>query len=147
MASLFKKTEVELDLLTDFDMLLMIEEGIRGEICQAVYRYAKANNKYMKNYDESFKSSYLEYLGANNLYEWAMSQKPPVNNFKWVEDLTKFNKSFIKNYDKKSDEGYILEVDVEYPKDLFNLHKDLIFLPKREKINKCKKLICSKENK
>ena len=147
MASLFKNTKVELDLLTDIDMLLMIEEGIRGEMCQAVYRYAKANNKYMKNYDKRKIVSYLMYLDANNLYGWAMSQKLPVNNFKWVEDLLKFNESFIKNYDENSDEGYILEVDVEYPKELFNFHKDLPFLPKREKINKCKKLICSKENK
>ena len=76
-----------------------------------------------------------------------MFQKLPVNNLKWVEDLVKFNENFIKNYDENSDEGYILEVDVEYPKELFNLHKDLPFLPKREKINKCKKLICSIESK
>ena len=78
-----------------------------------------------------------------------MSQKLPADGFKWVEedDLSKFNESFIKNYDENSDKGYILEVDVEYPKKLFNLHKDLPFLPKREKINKCKKLICSIEDK
>ena len=87
------------------------------------------------------------YLDANNLYGWAMSKKRPVNNFKWVEDLLKFNEKFIKSYDENNDEGYILEVDVEYPKELFNLHKDLPFLPKREKINKCKKLICSIESK
>ena len=104
---------------------------------QAVYRYAKANNKDMKNYDKSIDSSYLLYLDANNLYGWAMSKKLPVNNFKWVEDLSKFNESFIKNYDENSDERYILEVDVEYLKESFNLHKDLTFLPKSEKINKC----------
>ena len=76
-----------------------------------------------------------------------MPQKLPVNNLKWVEDLVKFNENFIKNYDENSDEGYVLEVDVEYPKELFNLHKDLPFLPKSEKINKCKKLICSIESK
>ena len=108
-----------------------------------VYRYAKANNKYMKNYNKSIKSSYLKYLDVNKLYGWAMSQKLPANNFKWIEDLLKFNENFIKNYYENSDEGYIREVDVEYPKELFNLHKDLPFLPKREKINKCKKLICS----
>ena len=77
-----KKTEVELGLLRDIDMLLMVEEGIRGGICQAIYRYAKGNNKYMKNYNKSIKSSYLKYLDKHNLYSQAMSQKPPLNNFK-----------------------------------------------------------------
>ena len=80
-----KKTEVKLELITDYDMLLMIEKGIRGGICQAAHRYAKANNKYMKNYDKNIESSYIEYLDANNLYGWAMSQKLPVKGFKWVK--------------------------------------------------------------
>ena len=73
-----KKAEVKLVLLTDYDMLLMTEKGIRCGICQAVHRYAKASNKYMKNYDKKIESSYIEYLDANNLYGWAMSQKLPV---------------------------------------------------------------------
>ena len=114
-------------------MLFMVGEGIRGGMYQAVYWYAKANNKYIKNYNKTIESSYLEYLDADNLYGWAMSQKFPVNSFKWVEDLLEFNESFIKDYDENSDKGYILEVDAEYPKELFNLHKDLPFFPKREK--------------
>ena len=64
----FKKNGVKLELLTDIDMLLMIENSIRGGMCQAIYRYAKSNNKYMKNYYKNQESSYLEYLDANNLY-------------------------------------------------------------------------------
>ena len=78
----FKKTEVKLELLTDIDMLLMVEKGIRGGICHAIHRYAKANNKYMKIYDKNTKSSHLMYLDAKNLYGWAMSQKRPVGGFK-----------------------------------------------------------------
>ena len=89
------------------------------------------------------------YLDANNLYQRAMSQKLPVNGFEWVEKSPEFDECFMKNYDKNSDKGYIVEVKVEYPKNLFNLHKDISFLPKRKKTEKCKKLVCNiygKEN-
>ena len=96
-----KNTGVKLKLLTDIDVLLMIENSIRGGMCQAIHRYAKANNKYMKNYDKNQESSYLEYLDVNNLYGWAkkikMCKKLPVNDFKWVTKLDKFNEDFIKN--------------------------------------------------
>ena len=68
-------------------MLLMVEKGIRDGICQSIYRYAKANNKYMKNYVKSIESSFKEHLDASNLYGWVMSQKLPVNGFKWVKNL------------------------------------------------------------
>ena len=77
-----KKTNTTLELLTDYDMLLMVEEGIRGGICHSTHRHARASNKYMKNYDENKESSYIQYLDVNNLYGWAMSQKLPVNGFK-----------------------------------------------------------------
>ena len=129
-------------------MLLMIEEGIRRGICQSTHRYAKANNKYMKNYDKKIESSYLTYLGANNLYGWSMSQKLPVNGFMWYSEyLSDFNEDFIKNYKENSDEGYFLEVDIEYPKQLFGSHKELRFLPERRKLEKVEKLVCSTEDK
>ena len=80
-----KKTGVKSELLIDYDMILMIEKGIRGGICQATHRYAEANNEYMKNDDKNIESSYIEYLDANNLYGLAMSQKLPINGFEWVK--------------------------------------------------------------
>ena len=80
------------------------------------------------------------YLGVNNLYAWATSQKLLVDGFKWKQNA---NKKFIRNYDEDSDKGYIFEVDAKYPKRLNNLHNDLPFLPERMKINKCNKLVCN----
>ena len=91
-----KKTKVEVELLTDIDMLLMVEKRTGGGICQSVHRDAKGNNKCMKNYNKDAISSYLMYLDAKNWYGWAMSQKLPVNGFKWVEKLSRFNEIFIK---------------------------------------------------
>ena len=93
-----KKTNIELELLTDYDMLLMVEEGIRGGICHSIHRYAKANNKYMKNYNNNEESSYIQYLDVNNLYGWAMSKKLPGNGFKWAEDTSEINEEFIKKF-------------------------------------------------
>ena len=135
-----KKTEIELELLTDNDMLNVFEKEICGGICQATYRYAKANNKYMKNYDKNKESSFLIYDDANNLYGWSMCKKLPVGDFKCVDD-------FIKNFDEESDIGYRFVVDVEYPKNLHKLHSDLPFLPERMKINKCDKLVCNLNDK
>ena len=143
-----KKTNVELELLTDYEMLLMAEEGIRGGICHSIHRYAKANNKCMKNYNNKEESSYIQYLHANNLYGWAMSKKLPVNGFKWIETAEPvINEDFIKNYDENNDKGYIFEVDVKYPKRLHDLHSDLPFLSELMEVNKCKKLVCNLFNK
>ena len=128
-----KKTNIELELLTDYDMLLMVEEGIRGGICHSIHRYAKANNKYMKNYNNNEESSYIQYLDANNLYGRAMSKKISVNGFKWTDNNI-INEEFIKNYNENDKKGYILEVDVKYPKKLHDLHSDLPFLPERMEI-------------
>ena len=80
---MLKKKKKNFELLTDIDMLLIVKKGIRGGTCHAIHRYAKANNKYIKNYDKSKDSSYLMYLDANNLYGWTMSQILPADNFKW----------------------------------------------------------------
>ena len=144
-----KKTGVKLELTTDYDMILMAEKGIRGGICQVTHRHTKANNKYMKNYNKNIESSYIEYLDANNSYGWAMSQTSPVNDFKWVkkEQLSNFNEDSIKNYDENGNIGYFFEVDIDYPKELFNLHKELSFLPECKKVDNAEKLICDIEDK
>ena len=95
-----KKTNVELELLTDYDMLLMVEEGIRGGICHAVQRYAHAHNKYMKDYDRKKKPSYIQYLDANNVYGKAMTEKLTVRGFKWVNDISEIDEDFVKDYNK-----------------------------------------------
>ena len=140
MASVLKKTNVKLELLTDIDTLLMIEVGIRGGMCQSLHRYGKANNKYMKNYNRSIESSYLMYLDA-------VSKKLPVNSFKWENDLSRFNENFIKNYNKNGDVGFFLGVDTEYPKQLWSSHEDVSFLPERKKLEKVEQRVCSIEDK
>ena len=142
-----KKTNVELELLTDYDMLLMVEEGIRGGICHAVQRYAHANNKYMNDYDKKKKSSYIQYLDANNLYGKAMTEKLPVKGFRWMENISIIDEDFVKVYNKNDNKGYILDVDVDYPSKLQNLHSDLPFLPERMVINNTKKLVCNLNDK
>ena len=133
MASVLKKTNVNLELLTDINMLLMIEAGIRGGMCQLVHRYTKANNKSMKKYDKNIESSYLIYLDAKYLYGLVMPQKLHANGFEWKDDLSRFNETFIKIYNENSDIGYSPEINVEYPKKLFSSHKDLPFLAERKK--------------
>ena len=128
-------------------MLLMIEKGIIGGICHAVYRYAKANNKYMKDDDKDKKSPYLKYWDVNNLYGSSMSQKLPVNNFECIKDTSQFNKDLIKNYTEESYKGYFLEADVQYPEKLHELHNDLPFLPERMKIEKVEKLVTNLRDK
>ena len=128
-------------------MLILFEKGIRGGMCQATHRQAKANNKYVKNYDKNKESSYLEYVDANKLYGFEMSKKLPVDEFKWIDDLSILTEDFIKNYDEEGDTGYLFVVDVQYPKNLHMLHSDLPFLPERMKINKCDKLVCDLNDK
>ena len=109
----------------------MVEKGIRGGICHSIYRYTKANNKYMKYYDKNKESSSIQYWKVNNLYDWAIFRKPPVNDFQQTNNTSQFKKDFIKIYNEESDKGYFLEVDVQYIEILHELHRDLRFLPER----------------
>ena len=136
-----KETEVELELLRDVDMLLMFEQGIRGGITQAVKRYARANNKYMPDYDPEEASKFLQYLDANNLYGWAMAQKLPTHGFRWINKVEELTSEKIAKLVKRDNKGYVLEVDVEYPKELHGSHNELPFLPERMKIGKVEKLV------
>ena len=133
-----KKTKIKLELLLDPDMLLMFERGIRGGIAQSVNRWAKANNPYMgSDFDPNLSDKYLQYLDANNLYGWAISQALPTGGFCWVN----IKPDKISKLSKLKSKGYILEVDVRYPKELHDSHNDLPFMCERMKINGVEKLI------
>ena len=130
---MLKITKVKLELLTDIDMVLMVENSIRGGLTQVVRKYGVANNKYLPDYDKTQTSSYLQYLDANDLYGYAMIKKLPLNGFKW-SDPKKYTSEFFKNHDdEKSSEGYLLQVHIEYPKHLHKANEDLPFLPERRK--------------
>ena len=131
--ALLKHSEVKLELLTDPDKLLLFEKGIRGGISMISNRYGQANNKYMEEkYDPFQPSKYLAYLDANNLYGWAMMKPLPVGDFKWMEE---------RELEHWEDFPCILEVDLEYPKDLHDLHNDYPIAPERLKIKNVEKLL------
>ena len=98
----------------------------------------------MRNYDKNKRLSYLKYWDLNNLYYWKMSQKLTVSNFEWIEDTSQFNENFIKSYNEESDEGYFLNVDVQYAEKLHELYHDL---PERMKIEKFEKLVSNLHDK
>ena len=135
--AMLKMTDVKLELLGDVDQLLMIEKGIRGGNSNVFKRFARANNKFMKNFDETQKSTFLVYLDANNLYGWAMSQPLPVADFAWMneEELENWEK-FVKEEGK----GCILEVDLLYPRELHDLHNDFPLAPEILELGKVEKL-------
>ena len=140
--AMLKITKINLELLSDVDKLLMIEKGIRGGISIISNRYGKANNKYMKDFNNSEPSKYLTYLDANNLYGWAMKQKLPTHKFEWmtnkeIENI--FNNQIVQVWEKTP---CILEVDLEYPEELHDRHNDYPLCPERvECYHGVKKLI------
>ena len=132
-AACLKITKVELELLTDVDMHLFIEEGLRGGISVICNRYSKANNKYLPNFRLDEESKYIIYLDANNLYGWAMSQPLPMDSFAWLTE-DEFDGLDISNVSDDSDIGYILEVDLEYPTEFHDLHSDFPLCPEKLKV-------------
>ena len=126
-------TNIKLELMTDIDMFQFIEKGMRGGISYIANRHGKANNKYMKKYDEKAPSKYIMYLDANNLYGWAMSQYLPTGDFKWLTEK-QINNLNLAKYEEDSNKGLILEVDLEYPKELHDLHNDYPLGPEKIKL-------------
>ena len=131
--AMLKMTNIKLELMTDIDMFQFIEKGLRGGISYIANRYGKANNKYMKEYDEKAPSKYIMYLDANNLYGWAMSQYLPTGGFRWMTEK-QINKIDLTKYEEDSTRGIILEVDLEYPKKLHDLHNDYPLGPEKVKV-------------
>ena len=143
--AMLKMTNIKLELMTDIDMFQFIEKGLRGGISYIANRYGKANNKYMKDYDKKAPSKYIMYLDANNLYGWAMSQYLPTGGFKWLSQK-QIDKINLDKYEVDSKKGLILEVDLEYPEKLHDLHNDYPLASEKLKVTKdmlspyCKKI-------
>ena len=140
--AMLKMTKIKLELITNVDMYLFIEKGLRGGISYIANRYGKANNKYMKEYNEKETSKYIMYLDANNLYGWAMSQYLPTGGFRWFteEDIQELNSldpsDYLFQYNETNEKGLIFEVDLEYPKELHDLHNDYPLAPEKIKVTK-----------
>ena len=143
--AMLKMTNIKLELMTDIDMFQFIEKGMRGGISYIANRYSEANNKHMTNFDENKPSKYIMYLDANNLYGWAMSQYLPTGGFRWMTQK-QIDKTNLVKYKKDSQKGLILEVDLEYPKELHDLHNDYPLAAEKLKVTEsmlskyCKKI-------
>lgn len=142
------KTGVQLELLTDLAIIKMIQDGIRGGLCVCSHRYAKANHKYMPEYNAVKPDCFITYLDCNNLYGYSMCQYLPHSSFRFLND-NELKHLRIQNIDDDADWGYILEVDLLYPDHLHNYHNDLPFCPEKciPPGGKTKKLIANLYNK
>ena len=125
---MLKMTGIKLEKISDIDMYLFIEKGTRGGISYIAKRYAKANNKYMNDYDPEKPSTFITCLDKNNLYGWAMSKYLPYGEFEWLKNVDELD---IMSINEKSDVGYILEVDLKYPNELHELHNDYPLAPEK----------------
>ena len=126
--AMLKMTDVKLEKISDIDKYLFIEKVSTGEISYITKRYAKANNKYMSDYDPEKASAFITYLDKNNLYGWSMSEYLPYGEFSRLKNVDKFD---VMSINDKSDIGYILEVDLEYPKELHELHNNYPLAPEK----------------
>ena len=126
--AMLKMAGAKLEKISDIDQHLFIEKGSRGGISYIAKRYAKANNKHMSDYDSNKQSTFITYLDKNNLYVWAMSEFLPYSEFKWLKNVDKLD---VMSINEKSDVGYILEVDLKYPKKLHDLHNDYPLAPEK----------------
>ena len=133
--AMLKMTSIKLELMVDIDMFQFIEKCMRGGISYIANRYGKGNNKYMKKYDKKAPQKYIMYLDANNLYGWAMSQYLPTGRFRWMTK-SQIDKTDLAKYNEDSKKGLILEVDLEYPKELHDLHNDYPLGPEKVKVTK-----------
>ena len=137
--AMLKMTEIELDLISDIDMDLFIEKGMRSGISYITKRHSRANNKYMKCCDSSKESKYITYLDANNLYGWLMSQYLPYSGFIWLSEK-EISDFCLNSISENSSIGYICEVDLEYPSELHDSHNDYPLAP--ENLVKLLKICC-----
>ena len=133
--AMLKMTDIKLELMTNIDMFQFIEKGLRGGISYIANRYGKANNKYMNEYDEKAPSKYIMYLDANNLYGWAMSQYLPTGGFRWMTQKQIDKITNLAKYKEDNKKGMILEVDLEYPEELHDLHNDYPLAPEKVKVS------------
>ena len=131
--AMLKMTDIKLELMTDINMFQFIEKGLRGGTSHIVNRYGKANNKYMKTYNEKAPSKYLMYLDVNNLYGWAMSQYLPTGDFRWMTEK-QIEKIDLAKYRGDSKKGLILEVDLEYPEEIHDSHDNFPLCPEQVEV-------------
>ena len=121
-------TDIELEEISDIDQYLFIEKGLKGGISYIAKRHSKAKNEYCPDYDPKTPSTSISYLDMNNLYDWAMNEYLPYKGFKWLKNIDKFD---IISINEKCSIGYFLEVDVEYPDELHELHNDFLLAPEK----------------